>query len=215
MLGFPPSVMAPMIQQWELTDWWNNEQRHAGWMRVLAYVFSLPSARTDAADTSLAGRPPPAVPSVVPSIETLRASAMWKTNRFGDFFCRGAPPHLLALLFCRNSSLLINPWLSRWGFDARDGAVGPILSPWKLWRCHTVVAMGTTRAEGNPELARWENVGGSPHGRDFEGITDRNVLYSTDGLFKWDFFTHTHTKPKCRMSYIRSEDILFSSGNSM
>lgn len=92
-------------------------------------------------------------PTAVPGMACDRAQKLTgrvqriQTNRFEDFFCGGAPPHFV-LLSC--FSLLINPYVSRWGFDAGDGTAVPILSLQKLWKCHTVVVKGTTRSEGNP-----------------------------------------------------------------
>lgn len=84
----PSSCVAVMIQQWELTDWWNNEQRRAGWTRVQAHAFFCFSNLDMPASSGS------------PSSLLLLSRCSWnarcsctepfqlvnKTNRFGNFF---------------------------------------------------------------------------------------------------------------------------------
>lgn len=89
-----------MIQQRELTDWWNNEQRHAGRMRVctsLRLLFKLLYANLSSGSLS-SSLPCPCCLGMI-DVHACRNSLSdcWKTNRFENFFSFRGPRWLHCL----------------------------------------------------------------------------------------------------------------------
>lgn len=105
--------------------------------------------------------PPPLLPLSLEWQTLMHRSSLSehnKTNRFENFFPPQRPQVTLAplcdlgaFLVLSHFSLLINPSLTRCGFDASDGGAVLILSPKKLSRWGTVIVMGTTRAMEEPQ----------------------------------------------------------------
>lgn len=134
----PSFCVAMMIQQWELTDWWNNEQRHAGWMRVLAHAC-LCSSNVGMPATAGAVHLSPSSAPAVPGMVDAHAEKLFERVRQNKLLPLLRPQVTLpplcdlgALFVLSHFSLLINPSPSRCGFDAADGRAVLILSPKKL-----------------------------------------------------------------------------------
>lgn len=134
--------VATMIQQWEMTDWWNNEQQHAGWMRVLAHAFICSSNVCMQATPGAVHLPPSSAPAV-PGMVDAHAEKLFERVRQNKQIWKLLPllrpqvtlPPLCdlgAFFVLSHFSLLINPSPSRCGFDAADGRAVLILSPKKL-----------------------------------------------------------------------------------
>lgn len=126
---------------------WNNE-RATRWVDASVSIrLFAPCTCTNATETSSAGRPPPSSRCFWNgsfSCGERRRASPTENKQVRRLLLKTSPPRFVVL---SRLSWLSNQRLSRWGFD---GAAVLILSPQKLWRCHTIVVMDTTMAEGNP-----------------------------------------------------------------